>query len=519
VLTSVSEGQGVTTMAVYRKSPSQGILVRKFVPGSLSTPFLPLEDSVINWLIQNPKVKVIAPKTENVPSLYSLFKLSSQNGNSSIRGVIGFDPYAEPQVTPIDKIIKNGSTFLHDDEGILISERMAENLGVKLGDPIRILNMELRVDGIFNPSLLSGIVDLDGESILPKKLELVSMGMGPPVPMWFYCDPNEIVILTLNASLRIPSVVLARVDILPKMWSDIHSLSNLIVLNLEVDVWASTHEGSTYYGVGEYVKMKGSSLIVPFLLILGNIFCLMLNSVYERKSEFSILSTVGLNPTHVALVFVAEGIIIGFIAGGFGYVLGLGSYRFFSLFSLQIEVVQKVSMDWGFAAVAFSIASAVIGTVIPAIKASILTTPSLMRKWKLSEAMEKTDAYWKIGLPVYIQKGDVEGFSNHLYTELKSFEDNTLQTVKELRYVETKKDDYKIRQLSFTFSGYTNEEMMRTLIADCEIQVVPSEKSNFWTAHLLYYGSWREREKLRNEKDAHAIASFIRKIALKWFFM
>lgn len=512
VLTSVSEGRGLIQRDVQGRSPLQGILVRRLDPRSSTRPFQPLEDYVTHWLTQNKDVEVIAQKAESTPSLDPVFILQSDNEETLIRGVIGVDPHAEPHVTSLNTVVEGGSgEFLQSDQDVLISKGMAEILSIKIGDVVGILNMQFRVAGIFDPVLISRISDFDGNPILPQKLVLVSAN-GGVVPMLFYCNPNEIVIMTTNASLGIPSVSLSRIDVLPKATSDIAHLVRLIVLNLEVDVWASTPEGVTYSGMDEYIEIEGFSLVVPFLLILGSVFSLMLNSVFERRREIPILSALGLNPTHVALIFIAEGIIIGFVAGGSGYILGLVSYRFLSLFHSQIEVVQKVSINWGLAAVVFSITAAVLGTSIPAMKASILTTPSLTRQWSLSEVTEKTKAYWRIDLPVYLQDRYVEEFTKYLWDELKSLQEtvSTVKLVQELSYAETQEDNHKIRRLRFIFSGFE----MNAPLTDCEVQIFEDRESNMWRASLLYYVSRIVGK--RYGRDAHTVASLIRMAVLKW---
>ena len=88
---------------------------------------------------------------------------------------------------------------------------------------------------------------------------------------------------------------------------------------------------------------EGLPLIIPWAIVVLNVVVTMLNSLFERRREINILSSVGLNPAEIASIFVAEASIMGFIAGGLGYLLGLSFYRLMPLLGLTLEVQQKVS--------------------------------------------------------------------------------------------------------------------------------------------------------------------------------
>ena len=75
--------------------------------------------------------------------------------------------------------------------------------------------------------------------------------------------------------------------------------------------------------------------------------------MYERKGEINILSSVGLNPAHVTGIFVSESLFTGIIAGGFGYLFGMGFYPIMSYLSSAPAVRYKISAIWSLGAVGF----------------------------------------------------------------------------------------------------------------------------------------------------------------------
>ena len=100
---------------------------------------------------------------------------------------------------------------------------------------------------------------------------------------------------------------------------------------------------------------EGLPLIIPWAIVVLNVVVTMLNSLFERRREINILSSVGLNPAEIASIFAAEASIMGFIAGGLGYLLGLSFYRLMPLLGLTLEVQQKVSAVRALAAIGISI--------------------------------------------------------------------------------------------------------------------------------------------------------------------
>jgi len=503
-LTSFGMGHGFVVRSVSGSAPRLGMFVQKSPPleQAASVPFLPLDISVIKWLDSQEEAAVIAPKAQNKLGMSYLFGLSSSNGYwVNIFGAIGIVPSVESKVTSIDKIVEEGR-FLSDadNDGVMLSAATAERLGLQPNDSLNILGNQFKLVGTFNGDSLEKLKDLDGASMLPK----VKTG-----DVWALCLSEYAAIFTLPTALKFPFMILARVDVLTNSPSQIPNLSMLTALSLGVDVWASISNGIYRYYIGQSLEIQGETLVVPVLLVLGNVFSLTINSVYERKKEIFTMSTLGLTPTHVAAVFVAEGLIISFITGGVGYLIGLGSYQLMPFLASPLEVEQKVSIGWGFVALLFSVAVTLLGVTFPVLKASLLTTPSLARKWRLNESTEKHDDYWKIHLPVFIPETNTDLFFNHIVRQLKSYEKSTFQTVKNLSFRE------KERELSFTFSGYTDEDALEEIVVQNTVLIIPGEKKGFATAFYLYQGTRIWGKVLFREQHAHGMASFLRRIVFR----
>jgi hypothetical protein len=128
-------------------------------------------------------------------------------------------------------------------------------------------------------------------------------------------------------------------------------------------------------------------------MVVLSIGMVMVNSVYEREKEIKVLSTLGLNPTHIGLMFVAEAIIMGMVGGSVGYLAGLGFYRIMVLIgqSLLENLMVREKLEWWWSALGFifAIAVSVFSAVRPAALAIRTYTPSMVKRIRGTEEQQR----------------------------------------------------------------------------------------------------------------------------------
>jgi len=108
----------------------------------------------------------------------------------------------------------------------------------------------------------------------------------------------------------------------------------------------------------------------------------MLGSVMERRREISVYNSIGLNPTHIFVFFVAEAVVFGLIGSVSGYLIGQALSQIivhFQLLDVNLNYSSMAVMLVIFAA----IATVVISTLYPAYIATQASVPSGQRRWKL----------------------------------------------------------------------------------------------------------------------------------------
>jgi hypothetical protein len=133
--------------------------------------------------------------------------------------------------------------------------------------------------------------------------------------------------------------------------------------------------GTSIGGVGK--------VVVPICLAATIILNTMLGAVMERKKEISVYNSIGLNPTHVFVFFVAEAIVFGLVGSVAGYLIGQG----LSQAIVSLELLPGVNLNYSSMAVMIvifaSIATVVVSTLYPAYIATQAAVPSGQRRWKL----------------------------------------------------------------------------------------------------------------------------------------
>jgi len=313
-----------------------------------------------------------------------------------IYGILGIDPANETKYAPLDKIIE----FLSEngEDEILIGPELADILNVRINETITLdiqgisgVSRNFTVRGIFDGEKYANLLDLDGKPYGPARI--LSDGTLRT------CNSTEIIIMNWKAAESLQNIadalnpegapqfaVLSEIAFQTEGAVDIDSIIRPLILVFNYDVFVSSNREITYFHIGSYVEVKGTAeLLVPLVMVGLNVGMVMLNSVYERRKELRTLLMLGLNPTHIGLIFLAEAIILGMVGGSLGYLFGLGFYRIIVLLNQDLMVREKLEWWWSAIGFAIAIAASVMSAIRPAILAVNTYTPSKIRKHRLSE--------------------------------------------------------------------------------------------------------------------------------------
>ncbi|MCW4019944.1 MAG: FtsX-like permease family protein [Candidatus Bathyarchaeota archaeon] len=255
---------------------------------------------------------------------------------------------------------------------------------------------------------------------------------------------------------------------------DLSSLAETLAYTLEYKAYISRPGSLSLRFVGSCTEEKGTTMI-PFLMtrIMLNIAASMLGAAKERRNEIASMPSIGLNPTHVAALFVAEAAVIGIIGSGFGYLLGILGYRLASTGLLgTLQVREKVSARWGLMTILLSVSTTVLVALISAMQVSTIITPSLLRKWWLKESEKPLEKGWpwRMQLPIKIKAEEVKPFTRFMLETMRE----AFGTVTDIRLTEEATDKGSVKRLRFRYALPDQNEWSRN-----EIMVRRAEVDNF----------------------------------------
>ncbi len=240
--------------------------------------------------------------------------------------------------------------------------------------------------------------------------------------------------------------------------------------------------------------------MVPWAIVVLNVVITMLNSMFERRREIHILSSVGLNPAQISAIFVAEASIIGLTAGGLGYLGGLGVYKGMALVGLSLEVRQKVSAFWSLASIGIAMTAVLMGA-FASLKSSVVITPSLMRRWRIETQDGGFEAV-EIQIPVRLLREEVDGFIAYVVDALRDLKDDPIRTTSSIKVFDAKGE---VTRIEFIYKAPS------------------STIGNFYTKNSLLIerdgenGEVAVRLMSFGEFDwAHTTGSLVRMIVVRW---
>jgi hypothetical protein len=479
-LTSLSTSYGLIYNRYGSDKPdAEGIMVRmpyyppnnEFEKGVFS----PIIDVTTEWAWGNEGVVNVAELAENIPSLQPYGWIDEWD----IFGVIGLQQDAEPLMPLIDDTIVEGGP-LREEGDCLLHRYMRSNADLEVGDQISIGGVPMR------------------ETILPGYQVIVSTD--PVIIEVQICTESEVVITTLETALRINRVHVSRIDVELEPGADLETIGKSMALSREYRVWISEGGESHIAYMGSEIGGKGFPIVVPWAIVILNVVTTMLNSMFERRREIDILSSIGLNPMHIAGVFLAEASIIGVTGGSIGYLLGMGLYPVMRSLAWAPVVSQKISAVWLVAALGIAVASVVLGSIVALVWSPSLT-PSLTRRWRPKKEKTEFRADWETRLPVRLSDENLEEFLSYLMSYLERFSD--FESVPRINSIKIAEEG-EARVLSFIYNAR-------------ETSIHPTKTNNVITLTRDEEGVYVPTLVSKGDRDAATTTgALIRKLVIQW---
>lgn len=361
----------------------------------------------------------------------SFVALTSSNSEKTYnaRAVLGLDAN-EAKVTGINDALRRteeggrevvwGRWFRPGERDVaIISRAMAEMMVITAEDvnaervTINIAGEDFDLVGVVDPQRFSKIKDLDHEELTPvDRIQMAKMAAAAGgaeettaeagFQEYLHLTADDVVIVpyetAINMGAQVQSVAIDFVTT-----AEVREKLDVLIKRLGFNVYAGEHaedpEKATAWrwsSIG-VTRIGGfSELLVPILIAALIVLNTMLGSVYERVREIGIFSSIGLAPSHIATLFLAEAFVYSILGAIFGYLLGQTITKVIVHYDLLPGLNLNYASLSAVASTGLVIAVVMLSTVYPARKASEVATPAIERRWSVPDPVGDR---WEIPLP------------------------------------------------------------------------------------------------------------------------
>ncbi|MGD2270278.1 MAG: M28 family peptidase [Desulfobacterales bacterium] len=321
------------------------------------------------------------------------------------QGVVGLS-HNEDEVTGLDKILMSGRWFAQNElQAVLLPERMAENLGLDPRQPqgavVHLCGVPFEVVGVFKGSELQNRGDLDGEPLTPvifpreittemTEAEAEALESGEDVKEFqslYQHIPGDLTIIVPYRTLLALGGHLKGMAIRPKPQVSTQAAARDLVDRFGLSLFSGEPEGTYLYNASDTMSYSGvPNILIPLVISVFIVLNTMISSVYERKREIGIYTSVGLAPSHVSFLFIAEALALAVISVVLGYLLAQTAAKLFADTSLWAGITVNYSSMAGVAAMILVIIVVLISVLYPSKVAGEIAIPDVNRSWTLPEA-------------------------------------------------------------------------------------------------------------------------------------
>jgi hypothetical protein len=321
------------------------------------------------------------------------------------QGMVGLAA-AEPRVSGIDDILLAGRWLQAEDrQAVLLPQRMAQQLNIDLklqpNATISLWGISFKVIGIFSGKKLQERRDLDGEPLTPvifpremsselTEVEEEALESGDDVREFqsrYQHIAGDLTVIVPYRFLLAAGGHLKGAAIQPRDPDAIQATARGLIDRFGLSLFSGEPDGTYLYHASDSMSYSGvPNIIIPLIISIFIVLNTMIGSVYERKREIGIYTSVGLAPSHVSFLFIAEAMAFAVLSVVFGYLLAQTSAKLFAQTDLWSGITVNYSSMSGVAAMVLVIAVVLISVIYPSKVAGEIAMPDVNRSWTLPQA-------------------------------------------------------------------------------------------------------------------------------------
>ncbi len=414
---------------LYDDSPSyHGILVKQMNwKGLMSSAFDTIENTVSDHMVAAPRAWLETADRTRPPDVP--IRLGSQTFQA--KGLVGLS-HKETAISRFDRILSQGRWFNKEDRyAVIIPERVAQQFNLDALPPdqrfINLWSMPFKVIGSFSAEQAEKFRDLDGESLSPvifpdevmqktTEAEMEAIESGEDIKAfqsrYKHIPFSQTVILPYETLIslggNLKSIALKYQDD-----DAADALVFQIVNRFGLPLFSGEKKGVFLYTSSDNINYSGlPNIFIPILISMFIVLNTMVGSVQERKREIGIYTSIGMAPSHVSIIFIAEALAYAVMSVVMGYILAQVVVKVFAGTILFEGITVNYSSLGGVLAMALVMLVVLLSSIYPSRVAASIAIPDVEKSWELAKAQGDS---LKIELPFLIQEKEMASICGFLY--------------------------------------------------------------------------------------------------------
>jgi lipoprotein-releasing system permease protein len=251
---------------------------------------------IIDYLEEDSRVKGVTPQVGA-----KVFYLA---GSNELNGVVnGILPLREVALYNFNDYIVDGDSedLVRDRNGILLGAGIAKKMSLNVGDRVQVSTttgdiFPLKIVGIFQ----SGLAEVDNiQSYVNLKMAQQLMGEGNT-----YITDINVKLNDMEEAPELARTFARQFDI---------TATDINAANAQFETGTSIRNMITY------------AVSITLLIVAGfGIYNILNMMIYEKMNDIAILKATGFSGGDVRLIFISQALIIGFVGGVLGLLIGYG---------------------------------------------------------------------------------------------------------------------------------------------------------------------------------------------------
>jgi hypothetical protein len=310
-----------------------------------------------------------------------------------------------------------------------LPERLAVTLGINPKQPegqrVTLWGMDFAVAGVFSGRQLQERLELDGEPLTPVSFpreasgeltdeEVEALESGEDVREFqsrYQHTPGDLTVIIPYPTLMAAGGSLKAVAIRSDSMASVQAAAQDLIDRFGLSLFSGEPEGTFLYHASDTMSYSGvPNIIIPLAISVFIVLNTMISSVYERKREIAVYTSVGLAPSHVSFLFIAEALAFAVLSVVFGYLLAQTTAKLFAETALWSGITVNYSSLAGVAAMGLVIAVVLLSVIYPSKVAGDIAIPDVNRSWTLPPARGNLLEFVLPFLMTYPEQASVGGY-------------------------------------------------------------------------------------------------------------